>query len=131
MSNFLSIFVWCGILDCFTGSSTKGTPVWCVSVSNNSGGLSTHLEDCLTLLPSLCQGHCTWNLTCNTDRNPSTNLIASLSVVSLSRLPHIRPKLPSLYICPPFLRSLYLRPQLHYTVCIHLLSLSRPLYIRP
>uniref|UniRef100_K1QY55 Uncharacterized protein n=1 Tax=Magallana gigas TaxID=29159 RepID=K1QY55_MAGGI len=50
-----SVIEWTSSLDQSGSSSTKGTPVWCVSVSNNSGGLSTHLEDCLTLLPSLCQ----------------------------------------------------------------------------
>lgn len=54
-----SVIEWTSTLDQSGSSSTKGTPVWCVSVSNNSGGLSTHLEDCLTLLPSLCQGNLT------------------------------------------------------------------------
>lgn len=36
-------------------SSLKGTDVRCVSVSNTHGDLYTHLEDCLILLPSLCQ----------------------------------------------------------------------------
>ncbi|XP_065922640.1 uncharacterized protein [Magallana gigas] len=54
-----SVIEWTSSLDQSGSSSTKGTPVWCVSVSNNSGGLSTHLEDCLTLLPSLCQGNLT------------------------------------------------------------------------
>lgn len=106
-------------------------PVWCVSVRNTRGSISTQLEDCLNLLPSLCQGQCIWNLTCYTDRRISNNLIASLFCCLSFKVTIYKTSITqSVHLPPPF--KGHCIQDLSYRVCtLFVLSLSRSLYIQP